>query len=94
MKTLTAAQLRELLQYDPETGVVTRLVKSSNGIKVGDVAGTADARGYILIRVDGWLHLAHRLAWLHMTCEWPKGMIDHINGVRDDNRWSNLRRAA
>ena len=94
MKTLTAARLRELLQYDPETGVFTRLVKTSNGIKVGDVAGTADARGYILIRVDGWLHLAHRLAWLHMTCEWPKGMIDHINGVRDDNRWSNLRRAA
>ena len=89
---LTAERLRELLHYDPETGVFTRLVRSGPA-KVGDAAGTATTSGYIQIRVDGGQYLAHRLAFLCMTGEWPSQFVDHVNGVRDDNRWSNLRPA-
>ena len=90
---LTYERLREVLHYDPETGVFTRLVRTSNRIKVGDVAGCSAGDGYVQIRVDGVRYLAHRLAFLWMTGEWPRDMIDHINGVRDDNRFANLRPA-
>ena len=90
---LTYERLREVLHYDPETGVFTWLVRTSTRIKVGDVAAAADGRGYIVIGVDGVLYKSHRLAFLWMTGEWPPQFVDHINGVRDDNRWSNLRPA-
>jgi len=87
---LTQKRLKEVLHYDPETGLFRRALKTSNRVKVGEIAGTENAYGYLVICVEGKLHQAQRLAWLYMTGEWPE-FIDHKNGHRADNRWSNLR---
>ena len=53
-------------------------------------AGSYDPAGYLLIRINGVDYRAHRIAWA-MTYGAAPGFIDHINGVRDDNRIQNLR---
>lgn len=88
---LTAERLRSLLHYDRETGRFTRLVRTAQSVRVGDEAGTVARNGYVYVSVDGRRYLAQRLAVLHVTGEWPKGDVDHINGTKNDNRWSNLR---
>lgn len=88
---LTAERLRELLHYDPATGLFTWRVAKSNRAPVGGVAGSLAVRGCVDIGVDGVRHKAHRLAWLYMTGRWPDAEIDHRNTVPHDNRWSNLR---
>ena len=93
MSELTQEILKQLLDYNPETGVFTRKVRTSNRIKAGDVAGTPNGKGYLQVRLLGRLHKLHRLAWLYVTGEWPTVMIDHENGTRSDNRFSNLRDA-
>lgn len=94
MSELTAERLREVLHYDPETGVFTWLGRSR---RRGLVAGYTETVGYHVIfvgtRAAGKLYKAHRLAWLYMTGEWPTDMIDHANGNKTDNRWVNLRAA-
>lgn len=85
-----------LLDYDQSSGVfrwrVDRLSFAGKA-KAGVVAGQMNDHGYIIVGVMRRMVRAHRLAWFVMTGEWPpKGFeIDHINGVRDDNRWRNLR---
>ena len=90
---LTQARLKELLRYDQETGIFTRLVRTASWVKVGDTAGCQHNCGYLKIGVSGKEYLAHRLAWLYMTGRWPSEEIDHRNGMREDNRWLNLREA-
>ena len=89
---LDVGRLRELLNYDPETGVFTWRVARKGRFK-GSVAGSTDSNGYRTIRLDDVLYLEHRLAVLYMIGEWPKATVDHINGERADNRWTNLREA-
>ena len=87
---LTVDRLKQLLSYDPLTGAFVWLVSSSR-TAAGTVAGSPDDAGYLRIGVDGVRYRAHRLAFLYMTGEWPEDQVDHINGVRTDNRWVNLR---
>lgn len=88
---ITAERLREVFHYDPETGLFTRIEQRSGRGKVGDVVGYKDASGHLYAMADYQKYAVHRLAFLYMTGEWPKGQVDHMNGVRDDNRWVNLR---
>ena len=83
-------RLQELFEYDPETGRLTnRIMRNSRSLK-GWIAGCINERGYRQVWVDGKKYYEHRIIWCFMTGEWPKE-IDHWNGVRDDNRWTNLR---
>lgn len=88
---LTAARLRELLHYDPDTGVFTWIKSRSNRRTSGLETGPNLHRGYRRVRLDGHLYMAHRLAWLYVYGRWPQQCIDHINGVKSDNRIANLR---
>lgn len=89
---LTAQELRELLHYDPETGVFTNRVQRNYNAPAGAVAGAIDkCAGYRQIRIKGRIYRAHRLAWIYVHGQWPTADIDHYNGVLDDNRISNLR---
>lgn len=90
---IQAKDLKELLLYDPDAGVFVWLKNRTGGIKAGDVAGSVFVSGYRYIKVLGRPIAEHRLAWLYMTGEWPPHHIDHINRVRADNRFCNLRLA-
>lgn len=88
---LTYDRARELLSYCAETGVLTWNVDRAYVVRAGDIAGTNGINGYRQIIVDGERHKAHRVAWLIANGKWAVGDIDHINGVRSDNRLTNLR---
>lgn len=89
--------LKERLEYDENTGIFRwKEVNVSRGIRgdlFGKVAGSYDKKGYIVIRLNMGLFKAHRLAWAYVYGECPEKEIDHINGIKDDNRIKNLRKA-
>jgi hypothetical protein len=84
--------LKELLSYEPETGIFRWKVARTNSNKVGDIAGYSEGR-YWKIGIGKTKHYAHRLAWAMVYGEMPKQHIDHINGDKLDNRIANLRLA-
>lgn len=77
--------LREAFDYDRETGVITR---KSNGKPFGSV----NSRGYLIGLAGGTTVAAHRLAFALVEGRWPVG-VDHVNRIKTDNRWGNLREA-
>lgn len=91
---LTAERPRKIYDYDPDTGAFVRRGASGTqgNWKAGSaVNGAVNPAGYIRIIVGRRLYLAHRLAFLYMTGEWPTQVIDHMNGNPADNRFCNLR---
>lgn len=90
---LTQRRLKEVLGYNPETGLFVWRVRLCTKVKIGSVAGCFDSKGYVIITIEDKPYKAHRLAWLYMEGAFPKHFIDHINSVPSDNRWINLREA-
>ena len=87
---LTQERLKELFSYDELTGLFTRKVNSGN-FKAGDVASYTESQGYVVIKMDGKTHKAHRLVWLYLYGAFPSSPLDHINRIKTDNKRSNLR---
>jgi hypothetical protein len=90
---LTQARLKDLLSYDPASGVWTWRPRKGRGNKAGKIAGCIGHWGYRVIGIDDKLYRSSRLAFLYMLGHWPPVKVDHRNGQRADDRWDNLRLA-
>ena len=91
---ITQGRLKEVLDYDPETGEFCWRVTLSRRAMAGKRAGaTSPSVLFRLIGIDGVRHMAHRLAWLYAYGTFPIGHLDHINRNKSDNRIKNLRKA-
>ncbi len=88
---LTADRLRAMFSYDSDTGKFTRLVRTASSQKAGDEPGGIDAHGYRVMRIGKKIYKAHRLAILYVTGQMPPADVDHIDGNRANNAFSNLR---
>jgi hypothetical protein len=90
---LTQERLKEVLHYDPDTGIWIWLVSDTHRVRVGDRAGGIKETGYRTIGIDGKRYRSARLAVLYMTGKWPKEKVDHENLNKADDSWNNLREA-
>jgi hypothetical protein len=90
---LTAGYLREIMDYERETGVLRWRVSLGGKGRAGERVGTVGVRGHRVTHIDGRAYRTARLCWMHVTGEMPKQLVDHKNTVRDDDRWDNLRQA-
>ena len=90
---ITQSELKEVLEYNPDTGLFTWKKTVNSRAVIGSVAGYKINEGYTQLCIYRKKYRIHRLAFLYMTGEWPNELVDHINQIKDDNRWSNLRQA-
>jgi len=93
--SFTHQWLKENMDFDQATGVFS-WAKPGYGRTVGKPIGEkprADGTQYLMMRINGQLLYAHRLAWFYVTGDWPSGVIDHIDGNKTNNAISNLRPA-
>ncbi len=84
--------LVRLLRYNPKTGLFTWRI-DRGAVKAGAVAGCLTRQGYVQIRIDDISYSAHRLAWLYCYGVWPENELDHKDGRKANNRFTNLRPA-
>lgn len=82
-------QLRDTVEYSPETGIFTRKIAAGNKA-AGTQIGNVNVKGYLKALVHGKYVVLHRLAWFYVFGVWPT-QLDHINGDKQDNRIANLR---
>lgn len=90
---ITHAELQNLLDYSPQTGLFTWRETRAHNAKQGSIAGWRATNGYLWITVNDQRYLAHRLAWFYVHGVWPDAEIDHVDHDRLNNRLENLRRA-
>lgn len=88
---ITQKQLKDLLHYNPDTGIFIWMKRPSKKIMVGEIAGAKSDRGRMNLSIAKTKYKLHRLAWLYMTGSYPDGEIDHIDQDASNNRFSNLR---
>lgn len=91
---ITQEMVKQWFHYDPDTGSFIRLLRYDSYGKLCKTYKPVEGRnnrGYYWVGVFGKNCLVHRLIWLWMTGEHPSGEIDHVDGNRTNNRWSNLR---
>ena len=94
-KKLSFEKAKEMFDYNPDTGLLFRKTGSKyiNHIHINSFVGWKTPNGYMRVSVNNFNYNVHRLIWLLMTGKWPEHQIDHINGIRNDNRFCNLREA-
>lgn len=84
------AELRRCYSYNKRTGILTRTYSQYRPDTVGRAVGELTRYGYLQMKIEGRNYLVHRVIWFLVTGKWPVE-LDHRNGIRSDNRWSNLR---
>lgn len=89
---VTQKRLKQLLRYSPEAGVF-EWRSPRHKVAEGALAGCVNENGYLYICLDGEVYRAHHLAWLYVTGLWPETEIDHADGDKLNNLFSNLRLA-
>jgi hypothetical protein len=93
VNNLDSTYLREVLEYNQDTGIFTWKAGNRRNTKANQIAGSIHPEGYRFIWLKNNNYRAHRLAWLYVFGKMPTHQIDHINGIKDDNRIVNLRQA-
>lgn len=88
---ITQDRLKEVLDYDPVSGIFRWKIKTSDKVIVGNIAGCVRKNRHTVIKIDKMEYTAHRLVWLYMYGSFPEKELDHINCIRGDNRLCNLR---
>ena len=85
-------ELKKQLHYDPITGIFTRVSKPKGSRAIlGPVKAQKKKEGHLRMTIFGHQIYLAILAWFYMTGNWPTQIVDHKNGISDDNRWDNLR---
>jgi len=94
---ITYEEIKDLIEYDPNTGLLQWKIRKRGRCKKGWFTGTIliskDGKKYYRIQVEHKKYLVSRVAYLLMMKEWPRDEIDHKNGDSLDNSWNNLRAA-
>ena len=87
---MTQSRLKEMMNYDKNTGIFTWIKKPCRNIPIGKVAGYKKDTGYVSIDIDKGTYPAHHLAWLYEYGIMPPEQIDHWDRVRNNNAIENL----